>query len=171
VPVVFPYLEDQEKRLPRIIAPMSGPDLMESGHGLVPVRWAAMSVMLFNTRIFNVLDPTAWRGSDYLFGQCLNYIGHRIYVDTDTVVKVTHGPTRHASKQYDEYWDDHRVYRDRLRTEYRDRRPPPGFDPLKDDGYVDRYGTYFGVNNTVARGKPSTNGHKEEKGLWTPPSH
>src|SRR3990167_4094605 len=166
-PVVFPYIEDMEKRLPRIIAPLSGPDLTESGHGLVPVRWAAMSCMLFNVRIFNVLSETAWRGSDYLFAQCLNFIGHRIYADTDTVVRVTHGPTRHASKQYDEYWDDHRAYQERHRTEYRDRRPPAGFDPLKDDGYVDRYGTYFGVKNEVARGKPATNGRKEEK-LWTP---
>ncbi len=150
-PVVFPYLEDLEKRLPRIIAPLSGPDNIQTGTGLVPVRWAAMSCMLFNVKIFNVLAETAWRGSDYLFAQCLNFLGHRVYVDTDTVVKVVHGPTRHASKEYDEFWEDHKTMRGRLRHEYRDRRPPPGFDPLKDNGYVDKYGTYLAMPNTVAR--------------------
>jgi len=155
-PIVFPFLEDLEKRLPRIIAPLSAPDLLETGKGLVPVRWAAMSCMLFNVKIFNVLPETAWRASDYLFAQCLNFIGHRIYVDTDTVVKITHGPTRHASKHYDEYWEDHRKMRDRLRSEWRDRRPPPEFNPLTDDGFIDRYGTYFGVPN------PHKNGIEEK---------
>src|SRR3990167_2099319 len=87
-PGLFPRKEDREKRLPRIIPPLAGQDIFESGHGLVPVRWAAMSCMLFNVKIFNVLDPTAWRGSDYLFAQCLNYLGHRVYVDTDTIVRL-----------------------------------------------------------------------------------
>ncbi len=159
-PVVFPMLEDLEKRWPRVIAPLSGPDIIEPGHGLVPVRWAAMSCMLFNTKIFNVLEPNAWRGNDYLFAQSLNFLGHRIYVDTDTVVKVTHGPTRQASKEYDEYWTDHRKMWERLRNEDRNRQPPPGFNPLKDNGYVDEHGTYFGVLNSVARG---TNGGKNGK--------
>ena len=168
-PVVFPYLEDMEKRLPRIIAPLSGPDLTEPGHGLVPVRWSAMSVMLFNARIFNVLEPTAWRGSDFLFSQCLNNLGHRIYVDTDTVVRVTHGPTRHASKQYDEFWADHKAFKEKQRLEMRDRRPPPNFNPLKDDGYVDKWGTYFGMKNSVARGQAPVSNSKKET-LWTPKS-
>ena len=167
-PVVFPMLEDLEKRLPRIIAPLSGPDLSEPGHGLVPVRWAAMSCMLFNVKIFNVLPETAWRGNDYVFAQCLNYLGHRIYVDTDTVVKVTHGPTRHASKDYDEFWDDHRKMWKRLGTEYRDRRPPPNFNPLKDDGFVDKHGTYFGVLNEIARSKDSKRNGEQKGKLWTP---
>lgn len=170
-PVVFPYIEDMEKRLPRIIAPLSGPDIQEPGHGLVPVRWSAMSVMLFNARIFNHLEPTAWRGSDYLFAQCLNNMGHRIYVDTDTVVRVTHGPTRHASKQYDEFWTDHKKMQERLRTEWRDRRPPPGFNPETDDGFVDRYGTYYGMKNSVAkREKAAEPPLRKEAKLWTPTS-
>ena len=168
-PVVFPMLEDMEKRLPRIIAPLSGPDLSEPGHGLVPVRWAAMSCMLFNVKIFNVLSETAWRGSDYLFAQALNFLGHRVYVDTDTVVKVTKGPTRHASKEYDEYWEDHRKMWERLRAEDRDRRPPPEFNPLKDNGLVDKHGTYFGVLNKVARGQDNHQNGKGEK-LWVPKS-
>ena len=172
-PVVFPLLEDLEKRMPRIIAPMSDPDLIESGHGLIPVRWAAMSCMLLNTKIFNVLEPTAWRGNDFVFSQALNHLGHRVYVDTDTVVQVTKGPARHASKGYDEFWADHRKMWDRLRTEERDHRPPPGFNPLKDDGWVDKSGSYFGVLNKVARGgehvEPRDNGAKEkESKLWRP---
>ena len=156
-PVVFPMLEDMAKHLPRVIAPLSGPDLIEPGHGLVPVRWSAMSCMLFNTKIFNVLEPNVWRGNDYLFAQGLNYLGHRVYVDTDTVVRVTKGPTRHASKTYDEFWEDHHEYWDRLRLEDRNRQPPPDFNPLKDDGLVDKHGTYFGILNDIARGK---NGRK-----------
>ena len=164
-PAVFPLVEDMEKKYPRMIAPQSDPDLTEPGHGLVPVRWAVMSVMLFNTRIFNVLEPTAWRGNDFVFSQALNYIGHRIYVDTDTVVRVTKGPTRWASKDYDELWADHRKMWDRLRYEDRNHEPPPGFNPITDDGYVDKHGTYFGVINSVARGK--SNGTSKEK-LWRP---
>ena len=167
-PVVFPMIEDMEKRWPRIVAPLAGPAIFEGGHGLVPVRWAAMSCMLFNVKIFNVLEPTAWRGSDYLFAQCLNNIGHRIYVDTDTLVRVTKGPTRHFSKEYDEFWADHRAFWERLRTEDRDRRPPAGFNPLKDDGYVDKHGTYFGMLNRVARGQNGKKEEKKESSLWVP---
>jgi len=168
-PVVFPYLEDIEKRLPRIIAPLFGPDNIESGTGLVPVRWAAMSCMLFNVKIFNVLTETAWRGSDYLFAQCLNFLGHRIYVDTDTTVKIVHGPTRQASKEYDEFWEDHKTMRDRLRNEYRDRRPPPDFNSDTDDGYVDKHGTYLGMPNKVARSMNGKGAEVIKKGeLWIP---
>lgn len=161
-PVVFPLLDDMEKKLPRIIAPLSDPDLKERGHGLVPVRWAAMSCMLFNVKIFNLLEVTAWRASDYLFSQCLNYMGHRIYVDTDTVVKVTHGPTRQASKTYDEFWADHRKMWEKLRFDKRNRKPPPNFNPLKDNGYVDQYGTYFGMRNSVAQQYTNAN-NKNQK--------
>ena len=165
-PVVFPLLEDLEQKYPAIIAPLSDPTL-EPGYGLVPVRWAAMSVMLFNARIFNVLDPTAWRGNDFVFSQALNYLGHRIYVDTDTVVKVTRGPARHVSKGYDEFWADHRKMWDRLRKEKRDRNPPPDFNPETDDGWVDEYGTYFGVPNKVAKNSGSPGANGKEK-LWIP---
>ena len=137
--------------------PISNPDL-EPGHGLQPVRWAAMSVMLLNVNIFNHLDASAWRGTDYVFGQCLNQLGHRIYVDTDTVVKVTKGPARHGAKGYDEFWDDHRKTWDRLQHERRDRSAPAGFDPRKDDGWLDKDGTYFGVPNIANRnGSGGTN--------------
>lgn len=151
-PVVFPLLVDPNRKLPEEVLPLSDPTLAK-GQGLQPVRWAAMSVMLFNAHIFNVLDPTAWRGNDYLFAQALNFLGHRIYVDTDTVVGLAKGPARHADKSYDEFWADHRRMYERLRTERRDRRPPASFNPLKDDGWVDKDGTYFGVINRVARGK------------------
>lgn len=176
-PVVFPYLEDMEKKLPRIVAPLSGPDILEPNQGLIPMRWAAMSVMLFNVRIFNVLSETAWRGSDYLFAQCLNFMGHRIYMDTDAIVKITHGPTRHGAAEYDEYWENHRKMQYRLHNEDRDRQPPPNFNPLKDDGLVDRYGTYLAMPNSVARQVVDTAVRKENNGkdkydgsikLWKP---
>ncbi len=152
-PVVFPLLNDLERKWPKEIAPLSMPPDLEPGHGLVPVRWAAMSVMLFNVKIFNVLDSRAWWGTDYHFGQALNFLGHRVYVDTDTVVNVMRGPSRHSSKGYDEFWDHHRNMSRRLHSEERDRRPPPGFNPLTDDGWVDQHGAYFAMLNKVARGK------------------
>jgi hypothetical protein len=157
-PVVFPLLNDLEQRYPVEIAPMSAPAELQPGSGLVPVRWAAMSVMLFNVKIFNVLDSHVWWGTDYHFGQALNYIGHRMYVDTDTVVNVVRGPSRHSAKEYDQFWADHRKMQERIHSEERDRRPPPGFNPATDDGWLDKDGTYYGVLNKIAR---EPNGVKE----------
>ena len=159
-PVVFPLLNDLEQRYPVEIAPMSAPPELQPGSGLVPVRWAVMSVMLFNVKIFNVLDSHVWWGTDYHFGQALNYIGHRMYVDTDTVVNVVRGPSRHSAKEYDQFWADHRKMQERIHNEERDRRAPPGFDPLVDDGWLDKDGTYYGVLNRVAR--EPVNGAKGE---------
>lgn len=158
MPVVFPILEDLEKKYPIALAPMSDPYL-EPNHGLQPARWSAMSAMLFNPRIFNVLDSNAWKGTDYHFGQALNFIGHRIYVDTNTVVKVTRGPSRVANLSWDELMERQKNFRDKLRWLDRDRRPPPNFNPLRDDGWVDKHGTYYAVLNKVARGEQ--NGRKD----------
>lgn len=157
MPVVFPLLEDLEQKYPEEMAPLHVPERLEPGTGLHPVRWSAMSVMLFNPKIFNVLEPYAWRGTDYQFGQALNYIGHREYVDTNTVVKVAKSPSRHAQKGYDEFWAFHRDMYDRLKFEERDRQPPPGFNPETDNGFLDKDGTYFAVLNSVAK-----NGAKEK---------
>lgn len=165
-PIVYPLLNDLEQRYPIQLTPLSAPADLKPGTGLQPVLWSAMSVMLFNPRIFNVLDANAWKGTDYQFGQCLNHIGHRIYVDTDTVVAVAKSPTRLAMRGYDAFWDGHRSMYDRLRTEERDRRPPPGFNPEEDDGWLDEHGTYFAVPNPR---KAAMNGATKEK-LWHPSS-
>lgn len=163
-PIVFPLLHDLEQKFPKEIATLSDP-VLEAGHGLRRVRWAAMSVMLFDVRVFNVLDPTAWRGNDFLFSQALHHLGHRIYVDTDTAVRVVKGPGREGSYTFDEVLDGRRRLWRRLRLERRDRRPPPNFNPLKDDGWVDKSGTYFGVVNKVAR--PASVAATKEK-IWVP---
>jgi len=155
-PVVFPLLNDLEQRYPKEVAPISSPNNLEAGHGLIPVQWAAMSVMLFNVKVFNVLDSHAWWGTDYHFGQALNYLGHRIYVDTDTVVNVLRGPSRHSAKDYQEFWEDHQRLSHRLHNEERDRRPPPGFNPLTDNGWVDKDGCYFAVPNPHRNGPVQT---------------
>ncbi len=149
-PVVFPLIADEEQRFPEEVSPLSCPPALEPNQGLIPVRWAAMSCMLFNTRIFNPLDSNVWWGTDYHFGQALNYLGHRIYVDTDTVVRVTQGPTRAASKNYDDFWQGNRAFDNRLKYEERNRRPPPDFNPETDDGWVDKDGCYFAVNHQIA---------------------
>lgn len=166
MPVVFPLLEDLEQKYPEEMAPLSVPERLQPNNGLVPVRWAAMSVMLFNPKIFNVLEPYAWRGTDYQFGQALNYIGHREYVDTNAVVKVAKSPSRHAQKDYREFWAFHEDMYSRLKHEDRDRRPPPGFNPATENGYVDKDGTYFAVLNKVAQAAPQNDQKKGE--LWHP---
>ena len=150
-PIVFPLLNDLEKKYPVEVAPLSAPLNLEPNTGLVPVRWSAMSVMLFNVKIFNALDSNAWWGTDYHFGQALNYVGHRIYVDTDTVVDVVRGPSRHSAKQYDEFWSDHQKLSERIHHEERNRKPPPGFNPAHDDGWIDQDGCYFAVPNERRR--------------------
>ena len=150
-PVVFPLIDDLEQRYPEEVSPLSCPPALEPGQGLVPVRWAAMSCMLFNTRIFNALESNCWWGTDYHFGQALNHIGHRIYVDTDTTVKVTKGPARDASKEFDEFWASNRQFNERLKYEERDRHPPPNFNPETDDGWIDKSGCYFAIPNHLAK--------------------
>lgn len=157
-PIVFPLLNDLEQRFPIQLAPLSAPADLKPGTGLQPVLWAAMSCMLFNPRIFNVLDSNCWKGSDYLFGQSLNHIGHRMYVDTDTVVAIAKGPSRLASKSYATFWKGHQSMYNRLKSEERDRSAPPGFNPETDDGWVDKDGTYFAVPNPK---KTATNNGSE----------
>ena len=142
-PIVFPYLVDLEKRYPG--SPLSYPKL-EPNTGLQPVVWAAASVMLFNTKVFNCLDAYAWHGSDYHFAQHLAHYGHRIHVDTDTIVSVSRGPTYDQSKTWDELRVSQRSGYERRQNQDRDRRPPPGFDPAFGEGMVTKDGVYLAVD-------------------------
>ena len=143
--VVFPMLNILKDIAPG--CPISSPRLLRSGMGLQPVRWAAMSCMLFNTKVFNCLDHNAWRGHDYHFAQSLAHFGHRIHVDTDTVVDVTRGPARHAGKQFDDMMADLKRAHDSFQNDDRDRRPPPDFDPVFGKGCVDEHGVYWATEN------------------------
>lgn len=142
-PVVFPFLNILKDTAPG--APISSPRLLQSGMGLQPVRWAAMSCMLFNTKVFNCLDHYAWHGHDYHFSQSLSHFGHRIHVDTDAVVDVTRGPSRHAAKDWDEMMADMKKSHDSFQHSDRDRRPPPGFDSAFGNGHVDEHGVYWAI--------------------------
>ena len=144
-PVVYPLLNILEDKAPG--APISSPRFLRSNLGLQPVVWAAMSCMLFNTKVFNCLDHYAWHGHDYHFAQSLAHYGHRIMVDTDTVVDVTRGPTRNPSKQWDELWSDLKHSHDRRANEDRDRRPPPEFEPAFGHGMVDQHGAYWAADS------------------------
>ena len=167
-PVVFPYLHILKDKF--VGAPVSSPRLVPK-IGLQPVVWAAMSCMLFNTRVFNCLDAYAWHGHDYHFAQLLAHYGHRILVDTDTVVKVSHGPSRHPSKQWGELFADLEASYNRRQNQDRDRRPPPGFDPAFSAGTVDKDGVYWavdswkygGANGPMAYMKDARNGHDNGK--------
>ena len=143
IPVVFPFLNILTDVLPG--APISSPRLLQSGMGLQPVRWAAMSCMLFNTKVFNCLDHYAWHGHDAHFSQSLDHYGHRIFVDTDAVVDVTRGPSRHAGKDWDTMMADMKRAHDSFQRDDRDRRPPPDFDPAFGAGHVDEHGVYWAV--------------------------
>lgn len=142
-PVVYPLVVDKEDRY--LGAPVSAPKL-RPGMGLQPVFWACMSAMLFNTKVFNCLDAYAWHGHDRHFSECLAHYGHRIYVDTDTVVEAVRGPSRHPSKTWEQLWADLGKAHDRRQTQDRDRRPPPDFDPAFSKGVVDRDGVYWALD-------------------------
>ena len=144
-PIVFPYLTTLHDAMPDL--PLSSPRL-EPHTGLQPVVWAAMSAMLFNVKVFNCLPPFAWWGHDYHFAQCLAHYGHRIYVDTDTVVETTRGPARNLAKTWDELETSRRSFFEYMRNGDRDRRPPPGFDPVFGDGVVTKDGAYWSVEPT-----------------------
>ena len=141
IPIVYPHVTAiQDDRLG---GPLSSPRVPPNC-GIQPVTWATMSAMLFNTKVFNCLEPYSWHGHDYHFAQCLDFYGHRIHVDTDTPIKITRGPARHPTRTWDELWARlHKAY-DSRQNDHRDRSPPPGFDPAFSKGYVDRDGVYWG---------------------------
>lgn len=142
-PIVYPLLNDLENKYPGTT--LSSP-VLKPNTGLQPVVWSAMSVMLFNVKVFNCLNPYAWHGSDYHFAQHLGHFGHRIYVDTDAVVNVSRGPSRNLAKRWDELWTSLRSGFEYLRNTDRDRRPPPGFDPVFGEGTVSRDGVYWALD-------------------------
>lgn len=142
-PVLYPLLHAKEDLYPW--APLSSP-VLKPGMGLQTVQWAAMSAMLFNTHVFNCLDAYAWHGHDRHFAQCLNHFGHRIYVDTDTVLEVARGPSRHPSKSWDELWAGLKRAYERRQGQDRDRRPPPDWNPAFGKGVVDRDGVYWAID-------------------------
>ena len=156
-PVVFPLLNILHDKTP---GPISNPIFLRDHIGIHPVTWAGMSCMLFSTKVFNCLDHYAWHGHDYHFSMSLGHYGHRIMVDTDTVVNVVRGPARHPSKRWGEFWEDcERAYTSRGNDD-RDRRPPPDFDPAFSPGVVDKDGVYWAVEQWKHVGVqgPVTNG-------------
>jgi len=164
-PVVYPMVIALNDKYPG--GALSSPRLLP-GHGLQPVTWATMSCMLFNTKVFNCLPPYAWHGHDYHFAQNLAHFGHRIHVDTDTVVHVTRGPARHPVKRWDELWSSLKVAYESRQNDERDRRPPPGFDPVFGEGTVDQAGVYWAVDSWKYLG---TNGPMQPAGENGKESH
>ena len=147
-PVVFPLLDILYDENPGLVASQA----FRPNTGMHTVYWSAMSCMLFNTKVFNCLDHYAWHGHDSHFSQSLAHYGHRIHVDTDTIVKVNHGPSRHPSKTWNNLWDRLKLNYDKRLTESRDRRPPPDFDPAFTEGIVDDDGVYWAKENWARGG-------------------
>ncbi len=143
-PVVFPLVRDLNEEFKG--APLSGP-VLPSGHGLQPVIWGTLACMLFNTKVFNCLDAQAWYGHDYHFAQMLGHHGHRIHIDTDTLVNLTRGPARHPIKPWSQLWGDLEKTYTKWQSVDRDRNPPPDFDSAFDPGYLSPDGTYWGREN------------------------
>ena len=143
-PIVYPMLNVLKDVV--MGSPISSPVITQSGMGLQAVRWAAMSCMLFSTKVFNCLDHYSWHGHDRHFSQSLAHFGHRILIDTDTVVDVTRGPARHSGKQFDEMMGDIKRAHDSFQNDDRNRKPPPGFDPVFGEGTVDKHGVYWAVD-------------------------
>ena len=165
-PVVYPICIAEQDDYPG--TGLSSP-MLKSGSGLVPVVWSVMSCMLFNTKVFNCLAPYAWHGHDFHFAQNLAHFGHRIYVDTDTVVKVTRGPARWPVTKWAALWEKIGNAYEKRRTNDRHREPPPGFDPAFSEGTVDESGVYWameewkrlGVNGPMA-GNPTARANGKE---------
>lgn len=143
-PVVYPLVIGPEDEF------LGGGSLcspyLEEGNGLQPVIWSTMCAMLFNTKVFNCLAPYAWHGHDFHFAQNLAHYGHRIYIDTDTVIHITRGPARHPSQPWDTLWERLRTKYDSRQKDKRHREPPPGFDPAFSKGTVDEDGVYWGMD-------------------------
>ena len=155
-PIVYPYLTTQHDVIAGL--PLSSPRL-QPHTGLQPVTWAAMSVMLFNVKVFNCLPPFAWWGHDYHFAQCLGHYGHRIYVDTDTVVETTKGPARNLGKSWESLWERFREVFDRIRFQDRDRGAPPGFDSVFGEGAIDKDGVYWALDQWSRHGMNGPQSH------------
>ncbi len=141
-PVVFPLLTTKHDFMPGL--PLSSP-VLAPNTGLKPAVWGAMSVMLFNTKVFNCLPPFAWWGHDFHFAQCLAHYGHRIYIDTDTVVETTRGPSRNLGRSWDDLWSRFQKMFEHIRSDDRDRSPPPDFDSVFGEGTVDKDGVYWAL--------------------------
>lgn len=142
-PVVYPLLVDLENKYPGMT--LSAPALTQNT-GLQPTVWSAMSCMLFNSKVFNCLPPYAWHGHDYHFSQHLAHFGHRIYVDTDTIVPISRGPARHLAKGWDELWGGlKRAFESRLNDD-RLRGPPADFEPAFGKGTIDQHGVYWAID-------------------------
>ena len=142
-PITFPYLVDIENKWPgaTLMRPVRQPNT-----SIHPVVWAAMSCMLFNTNVFNALPAHAWYGHDIHFSQYLNHVGHRIWVDTNTIVNVTKGPSRHGAWTYDDIQEGMRKTYHTMRNVDRDRRPPEGYDPVFGEAEVTPDGAYWTAN-------------------------
>ena len=143
LPVVVPYINDLEQRWPGTT--LSGP-YYPPHSGVHPVLWSVMSVMLFNTKVFNAIGPNVWGDhfgiNEYQLAQRLNHVGHRMYLDSDTVVDVARSPSRHRSLTWDELQAGTRATFERSRYEERDRRPPEGLDPAFSNGVITQSGAY-----------------------------
>lgn len=160
-PIVYPLLRTEHDVLNGL--PLCSPPL-KPNTGLRPVLWAAMSVMLFNVKVFNCLPPFAWWGHDYHFAQCLAHYGHRIYVDTDTVVELTRGPARNLAKSWDQVWTGIRRTFERIREEERDRKASPDYDPAFGQGSIDGDGVYWGLEQWKRLGMNGPFSHNKEDG-------
>ena len=144
-PVVYPIAIADENTTDEYPSVGVSSPMLKTGVGLVPVVWSVMSCMLFNTKVFNCLAPYAWHGHDYHFAHNLAHFGHRIYVDTDTPVRLTKGPARWPVTEWKVLLDKiGRGYESR-RNDDRHREPPPGFDPSFGEGAVDDSGVYWGL--------------------------
>lgn len=155
-PIIYPYLIDLEQKW----APGGGAvtlmrPVREPNTGIHPVVWSAMSVMLFYTKVFNAIPAHAWYGHDIHFSQYLNHVGHRIFVDTNTFVKVVKGPSRHAGWTWDEIQEGMKKTYHKLRNEDRDRRPPEGYDPAFGEADVTPDGAYWATLSPVRRQAPA----------------
>lgn len=162
-PVVAPFIIDDEHRHRGLETHLSGP-ILRQDHGLYPVLWTVMSVMLFKTKVFNAIGADCWGEhygiNEYVLSQKLDHVGHRIYVDTNTTVHVSRSPGRPRSYSWEEFHEKQRSGFERSRHQDRDRRPPPDYDPVFSNDPVTIAGAYEPFHGSGFKWKePGGNGH------------
>ena len=108
-------------------------EYLKPNTGLRPVRSAVFSMLMFRTNVFNCIGPEAFGigigTHEGPFWQKMWHFGHRLYVDTDTIVNLARDPSYNGNWEYDEIVEKTKENFYHYRLTRRDRRPPSDYDP------------------------------------------
>lgn len=145
---------------PLVLEPGTGKQLsgpaMAPNSGLHPAKWAVLSMLLFNVRVFKPFMGHFWSdaiGADegFHFQRLWTQTGHRPYVDTNTQLVVSGVPLYPLALNRYSWEDRQQVWKDKIikLNASPDRRPVDPYGP----GIVDGdYMPFAPTSGTVAVG-------------------